>query len=122
MCTATPLAADGTVTDTTASHYGKGADGAIVTDAEDEARFLTALTDGTLLHPSSVGELGAGDPSGCGGPPVHGDSAAGDGFKSDVLYAVNGTRVAVLLLNGKTHGQTVYARAAAAVNDLYCAS
>jgi D-alanyl-D-alanine carboxypeptidase len=116
------LTADGTVTDATDWHYGKGADGAIVTNAEDEARFLTALTDGTLLHPTSLGELGAGDPSGCGGPPVHGDPAAGDGFKSDVLYAVDGSRVAVLLLNGKTPGETGYARAAAAVNDLYCAS
>jgi D-alanyl-D-alanine carboxypeptidase len=116
------LAADGTLTDTTAKHFGKGADGAIVTDAADEARFLTALTNGTLLHPSILGEIGAGDPSGCGGPPVHIGSGAGDGFKSDVVYAVDGSRVAVLLLNGRTPGQTGYARAAAAANDLYCAA
>ena len=91
------------------------------TDAKDEATFLRALTDGTLLGPSVVGELGAGDPSGCGGPFVHGGSGAGDGFKSDVLYAVDGSRIAVLLLNGMRPGETGFARAAAAARSLYCA-
>ena len=115
------LAANGTVTDTTAWHLGKGADGAIVTDAKDEARFLTALTNGTLLHPSILGELGAGDPSGCSGPSVHSGSGAGDGFKSDVVYAVDGSRVAVLLLNGVRPGETGFARSATAAASLYCA-
>jgi D-alanyl-D-alanine carboxypeptidase len=115
------LATDGTLTDTTAWHPGKGADGAIVTDATDEARFLTAFTDGTLLDSSVLRETGAGDPSGCSGPLVHIGSGAGNGFKSDVVYAVDGSRVAVLLLNGKTPGETGYARAAAAANSLYCA-
>ena len=115
-------AAGGTLTDTTAWHLGKGADGAIVTDAKDEARFLTALTNGTLLDPNILGELGAGDPSGCSGPPVHSGSGAGNGFKTDVVYAVDGSRVAVLLLNGITPGETGYARAAAAASSLYCAA
>lgn len=115
------LAADGTLTNTTAWHLGKGADGAIVTNATDEARFLTALTNGTLLDSSVLHETGAGDPSGCSGPLVHIGSGAGNGFKSDVVYAVDGSRVAVLLLNGKTPGETGYARAAAAANSLYCA-
>jgi D-alanyl-D-alanine carboxypeptidase len=116
------LAAGGTLTDTTARHFGKGADGAIVTDATDEARFLTAFTDGTLLERSVRGELGAGDPSGCGGPRVHLGSGAGDGFTSDVVYAVDGSRVAVLLLNGRTPGETGFARTAAAADKLYCAA
>jgi D-alanyl-D-alanine carboxypeptidase len=116
------LAVDGTLTDTTAWHLGKGADGAIVTDAKDEASFLTALTDGTLLDSSILGELGAGDPSGCGGPHVHIGSGAGNGFKSDVVYSVDGSRVAVLLLNGRTPGETGFARSAAAANSLYCAA
>lgn len=115
------LAANGTLTDTTAWHYGKGADGAIVTDAKDEATFLTAFTDGTLLDPNSLGELGAGDPSGCSGPLVHSTNGAGDGFKSDVYYAVDGSRVAVLLLNGRTSGETEFARSAGAAAKLYCA-
>jgi D-alanyl-D-alanine carboxypeptidase len=115
------LATDGTLTETTAWHVGKGADGAIVTDAPDEARFLTAFTNGTLLDPRVLRETGAGDPSGCSGPRVHIGSGAGSGFKSDVVYAVDGSRVAVLLLNGKTPGETGYARAAAAANSLYCA-
>ena len=36
------IGADGALTDTTAWTYGKGADGAIVTDAADEATFLRA--------------------------------------------------------------------------------
>ena len=116
------LFAKGTITDTTARHLGKGADGAIVTDARDEARFLTALTDGTLLEPGVLGQLGTGDPSGCGGPFVHVGSGAGDGFKSDVVYAVDGSRVAVLLLNGVRPGGAGFARAAAAANRLYCAA
>jgi D-alanyl-D-alanine carboxypeptidase len=115
------VAADGSLTDTTAWHLGKGADGAIVTDATDEARFLTALTNGTLLDPTMLGELGLGDPSGCGGPRVHAGSGAGNGFKSDVVYAVDGSRVAVLVLNG-TRGQSAFRRAAAAANKLYCAA
>ena len=63
------LAAAGTPTDTTARHLGKGADGAIVTDAEDEARFLTALTDGTLLDPRTLGELRAATPAAAADPP-----------------------------------------------------
>jgi hypothetical protein len=39
-----------------------------------------------------------------------------------VVYAGDSSRVAVLLLNGRTPGETGFARAAAAANDLYCAS
>jgi D-alanyl-D-alanine carboxypeptidase len=115
------LAAKGTITDTTAWHLGKGADGAIVTDAKDEARFLTGFTSGKLLDPAFLGELGTGDPSGCGGPSVHSGSGAGDGFKSDVVCAIDGSRVAVLLLNGVRAGHTGFARSAAAAGSLYCA-
>ena len=75
-----------------------------------------------MLRTGILGELGAGDPSGCSGPFVHVGSGAGNGFKSDVVYAVDGSRVAVLLLNGKTPGESGYARAAAAANSLYCAA
>jgi hypothetical protein len=78
--------------------------------------------NGTLLDPNILGKLGAGDPSGCSRPFVHIGSGAGEGFKSDVVYAVDGTRVAVLLLNGVRPGETGYARAAAAANSLYCAA
>jgi D-alanyl-D-alanine carboxypeptidase len=116
------LTANGTLTDTTAWHYGKGADGAIVTDAKDEATFLTALTNGTLLNPNTQSELGAGDPSGCGGPSVHGDTGAGEGFVSTVVYAADGSRVAVLLLNGvsSTEKAAGWARSTAAAANLYC--
>ena len=116
------LAADGRLVDTTARHFGKGADGAIVTSAEDEARFLAALTNGTLIHRSVLGELGPGDPSGCSKTPVHVGSGTGDGFRSEVVYAVDGSRVAVLLLNGRPTAESESARAAAAVSELYCAA
>lgn len=117
------LAADGSRTDTTAWHTGKGADGAIVTNARDEAAFLTALTNGTLLRPDTLRELGTGDPSGCGGPSVHGDPGVGNGFESVVVNAADGSRVAVLLLNGVTPGETKteWARSTAAAASLYCA-
>ena len=116
------LAASGTLTDTTARHLGKGADGAIVTDAKDEARFLTAYTNGTLFDPQFLNELWAGNPSGCGDPLVYLGSGSGDGFKSDVVYAIDGTRVTVLLLNGVTPNGSGFARSAAAANSLYCAA
>lgn len=115
------LSAGGAFEERTAQHAGKGADGAIVTDARDEARFVTALTDGTLLAPSVMGELGAGEPSGCGGPLVHVGSGAGNGYKSDVVYAADGSRVAVVLLNGVRAQGIGFARAAAAARSLYCA-
>jgi hypothetical protein len=71
--------------------------------------------------PDILGKLGAGDNSGCGGPFVHSGSGAGSGFKSNVVYAVDGSRVAVLLLNG-TRSATAFARSSAAANSLYCAA
>ena len=63
------LAADGSLTDTTAWHVGKGADGAIVTDAADEARFLTAFTNGTLLDPTqSYAKPGRATPAAAAAP------------------------------------------------------
>jgi D-alanyl-D-alanine carboxypeptidase len=116
------LAADGTPTDATAWHLGKGADGAIVTDSEDEARFLRGLTDGKLFEPQLLTVLWRGSPSGCEGPLVYGGSGAGNAFESDVVFAVDGSREAVLLLNGRQPGETGFARSAAAANSLYCAA
>ena len=111
------LAANGNLTDKTAEHPGKGADGAIVTDAKDEARFLTAYSNGTLFDRQFLDELWAGHPSGCGAPLVYLGSGAGDGFKSDVVYAIDGSRVTVLLLNGVTPGGSGFARSAAAAQQ-----
>jgi len=115
------LGAGGAVTDATAWHSGKGADGAIVTNAKDWARFLTALVDGKLLHLSTLTDLGSGDPSGCGGPAVRSDIGAGDGYESHFVAAVDGSRVAVLLLNGRRPAETGD-RATAALASLYCAA
>jgi hypothetical protein len=61
--------------------------------AKDEAKFLTAFTNGALFDRNF---LGAGEPSGCSGPLVYVGNGAGDSFKSDVVYAVDDRRVAVL--------------------------
>jgi hypothetical protein len=117
-----PSPPDSTLTDTTARHLGKGSDGAIVTDAEDEARFLTAYTNGTLFNPYFLSILWKGNPGGCGGSLVYLGSGSGNGFKSDVVYAIDGTRVTVLLLNGVRPGGSGFARSAAAAQSLYCAA
>lgn len=114
------LAANGTLTDMTSRHLGKGADGAIVTDAADEARFLTAYSTGKLFAPPLLRELWRGSPSGCGGTEVYAGTGAGDGFLSNVVWAVDRSRVAVLLLNGRRPGETGFARSAAAATNLYC--
>jgi D-alanyl-D-alanine carboxypeptidase len=115
------LAANGTLTDMTSRHPGKGADGAIVTDAADEARFLTAYSNGKLFAPPLLAELWRGSPSGCGGRQVYVGSGAGDGFTANVVWAVAGSRVAVLLLNGRSPGKNDLERTAAAAANLYCA-
>ena len=107
------MSADGGRVDATAWHGGIGAEGGIVANAEDEARFLMALMQGELLRPaeltalktpaSSIGSdyaLGfVVAQSGCAGIDYeHG--GAGPGFKTSVLTSGDGKRVAVLLANG----------------------
>jgi D-alanyl-D-alanine carboxypeptidase len=115
------LSASGALTDMTIRHPGKGADGAIVTDAADEARFLTAYSAGKLFALPLLRELWRGSPSGCGGPQVYAGAGAGNGFASNVVWAVDRNRVAVLLLNGRRPGDAGLARSAAAAANLYCA-
>lgn len=115
------LAADGTLTDMTSRHLGKGPDGAIVTDAADEARFLAAYSTGKLFAPALLRELWRSSSSGCGGAEIYAGTGAGDGFLSNVVWAIDRNRVAVLLLNGRRPGETALARSAAAAANLYCA-
>jgi D-alanyl-D-alanine carboxypeptidase len=107
--------ANGELVDTTTMHPGKFADGAIVTNAKDEATFLAALVDGTLIRTSSWVDLyGLPSPDGgCGGGAYIG-AGAGDGYRSYVRYSTSGDRVAVLLLNQNRGDGT------AAVRRLYC--
>ena len=101
--------------DRTADHPGKFADGAIVTDAHDEAIFLRAAMNGTLFDKSRWLLLygSAADATGCGSPAYIGEGA-GNGYHSYVWYDETGTHIAVLLLNRDS------VNAADAARRLYC--
>ena len=127
------VAANGKLTDTTTWTFGLGANGGIVSDAADEARFLTSLMRGALLGPAQLAALkqpsaysnyglGTGiDKSGCAGI-TYGHNGGGDGFETNVFVSGNGDRVAVLLLNGRTADTSGDAIAFKAMNKLYCAA
>jgi D-alanyl-D-alanine carboxypeptidase len=127
------VGAHGKLTDTTTWTEGLGANGGIVSDAADEARFLQALMRGELLEPPQLAALkrpsdfsnyglGTGiDESGCAGT-VYGHNGGGSGYETNVFVSGDGNRVAVLLLNGRTadsHGDEV---AFEAMRRLYCAA
>ena len=108
--------ARGRLIDTTAMHPAKFADGAIVTNARDEAAFLRAAMNGTLFAKASWLDL-YGAPLGtnrCGAPAYAGEGG-GDGYRSYVWYDTTGSRISVLLVN-KNRGRT----AADAALSLYC--
>lgn len=108
----------GQLVDTTNMHPGKFADGAIVTNAKEEATFLRAAMDGTLFRKQWWLELYGLPTGGAGcGTPAYVGEGAGDGYRSYVLFSRSGDRVAVLLLN-RNKGDA----AAAGVRRLFCGS
>ena len=120
------VAPGGPLADMTAAHAGIGAEGAVVSNAEDTARFLIALMQGKLLGPEQLelmktsGFWSGGDPTGCGGV-AYGHSGGGAAFKTNVWVSGDGRRVAVLLLNGRGDAAADL-RAGAAMTHLYCAA
>ena len=120
------VAPGGPLRDMTAAHAGIGAEGAVVSNAEETARFLVALMQGKLLGPEQLelmktsGFWSGGDPTGCGGV-AYGHSGGGAAFKTNVWVSGDGRRVAVLLLNGRGDA-AADARAGAAMIRLYCAA
>jgi D-alanyl-D-alanine carboxypeptidase len=121
------IARDGTLTDATDWTYGKGADGAIVTDTADEATFLRALMNNKLHvrqpYLDFLGQEGVtGAQGGCPGSPLLG-LGTGDASRSYAYFATTGSRIAVLLLNGRRAVTGADdPRAAAAAAGLYCAA
>jgi D-alanyl-D-alanine carboxypeptidase len=119
---------DGSLTDQTAVHPGIGAEGGIVSSAADTARFLTALMQDRLLGPLAAAGMrtrdfwsGAATPS-CGGS-AYGHTGGGSGYQTNVWVSSDGSRVAVLLLNGRTpNPATGDMRAAQALDELYCSA
>jgi D-alanyl-D-alanine carboxypeptidase len=130
------VSANGSHVDATAWHAGIGAEGGIVSNAEDEARFLTALMQGELLLPSELAALKTPASSigsnyalgfvvaqsGCAATDYeHGGSGAG--YKTSVVVSGDGKRVAVLLANGnRVNDPDYYALIDAAAKRLYCAA
>jgi D-alanyl-D-alanine carboxypeptidase len=118
------ISPSGRMTDVTDWHGGIGAEGAVVSDARDTAALLTALMGGRLLGPAQLGAMRSGAfwsfgvDLGCG-VAAYGHSGAGSGFKADVWVSADGSRVVVLMFNGRT-GDRGDARAAQIVNRLYC--
>jgi D-alanyl-D-alanine carboxypeptidase len=121
------------VTEATAvGRGGLGGAGGIVADARDEASFLVALMRGELLGPEqldamltaphdigSTYALGLGEAATpCGAAFTH--NGGGAGFKTSVLVARDGERVAVLLLNGNTTDGGADAAAYRAAEQLFC--
>jgi D-alanyl-D-alanine carboxypeptidase len=117
---------DGRLIDTTAAHPGIGAEGGVVSNAEETARFLVSLMQGKLLGAEQLALMkqsafwSGGNATGCG-DVAYGHSGAGAGFKTDVWVSGNGERVAVLLLNGRGDA-AADERAGAAMRRLYCAA
>ncbi|HEX4930273.1 MAG TPA: serine hydrolase domain-containing protein, partial [Gaiellaceae bacterium] len=75
---------DGRLIDRTAAHAGIGAEGAVVSNAEDTAHFLVSLMQGKLLGPKQLalmkqgGFWSGGNPTGCG-DVAYGHSGGGGG-------------------------------------------
>jgi CubicO group peptidase (beta-lactamase class C family) len=106
---------DDRLVDKTSIHLAKFADGAIVTNAQDEATFLRAAMNGALFENQSWLDL-YGTPinqAGCGSPAYTGEGS-GDGYHSYVWFDSSSKQIAVLLLN-KDHVD-----GAAAARRLYC--
>jgi D-alanyl-D-alanine carboxypeptidase len=129
------LAVDGTATDTTAREPTKFVDGGIVSNAQDTATFFTSLMQGELVGRAELAVLerrglvdGGGRSTACAGRAHVGDGAS-ESVKTNVLVARDGSRVAVLLLNGallRADGSIDLDRsdgaASAAALRLFCAS
>jgi D-alanyl-D-alanine carboxypeptidase len=121
------LDADGNLVDQTAVHLGVGAEGGIVSTAAETAQFLSALMQGRLLGPVALARMKTSD-FWSGGRLVgsgfaYGHSGGGGGYKTDVLVSGDGSRVAVLLLNGRgADPARSDARSDQAVEELYRSS
>jgi D-alanyl-D-alanine carboxypeptidase len=119
------LGAEGRLLDTTDWHGGKGADGAVVADAEETGRFLVALMKERFFGPMTLagmkygGFWSGGNTLGCGAD-AYGHAGAGDGFKTEALVSGDGQRVAVLLLNGRGDGTDAVADKTIA--ELFCSA
>ena len=132
------LSANGKLVDATGWTEGLAAEGGIVSDAADEAHFVQALMRGHVLRPTQLkaletpygnGSYGLGIVSqqdGCAAPGLaYGHNGGGDGYMSSVQVSPDGSRVAVVLVNGYATSNAAQNHGSAAVFNtmqrLYCA-
>jgi D-alanyl-D-alanine carboxypeptidase len=116
---------NGRLLDVTDWHGGKGAEGAVVANAAETARFLVALMKERFFGPLQLARMkyggfwSGGNTLGCGAD-AYGHAGAGAGFKSEALVSGDGQTVAVLLLNGR--GDRTDAAADKAIAELFCST
>jgi len=118
---------------TNAAAGGLGAEGGIVTNAQDEARFLVALVQGRIVPRAMVVQmlrgssanpsygLGTGVETTCAGKTLT-HNGGGPAWSSSVAVSSDGSRAAVLLLNGRTSDSSGDGRYTAALLKLFCAA
>jgi D-alanyl-D-alanine carboxypeptidase len=116
--------AGGKTVDRTTDHAFKGADGAIVTTARDEAAFARALWTGKLVDPADLRAFYGPATSGTGcAANVSETAGTSAGFRSFVWSDRGGKRFAVLLVNGnRVDAPDLDPVVEAASRQLYCAS
>lgn len=109
------------------------AEGGIVTDAKDEARFLVGLVTGRVVSPRTLAEIVGTTPASgsyglgtvieqtCGGT-TYDHNGGGASWASSVAVSADGKRVAVLLLNGQRGYDPVSTPYYRALLKLFCAA
>jgi hypothetical protein len=120
------IGANDTMTDATSWHWGVGAAAGIVSNAPETASFLVAVMRGKLLDRRWLENMRqdfwyGGTNSGCAGK-AYGWGGAGDATKTDALVSADGSRVAVLLLNGRRYDGRDDMKATRTMIALYCAA
>ncbi|HET6871279.1 MAG TPA: serine hydrolase domain-containing protein [Solirubrobacteraceae bacterium] len=107
------------------------ASGGVVVSAPDEARFLVALVQGRIVSKSSLRQieqptfqpygLGTGIGTICG-VRVFTHGGATNSYMAEVAVDGDGTRVVVLLTNGRTYNSWADYLPAQVLDDLFCAA
>jgi D-alanyl-D-alanine carboxypeptidase len=117
----------GTLRDATRLDIGSvAASGGIVSDARDEASFLVSLMQGKILGRPFVRRLqtegfGTGVGTMCG-QTVYSHGGATLAYMAEVAVNGDGSRVAVLLVNGRTYNSWGDDQNQQALQELFCAA
>jgi CubicO group peptidase (beta-lactamase class C family) len=109
------------------------AEGGIVTNAHDEARFLVGLVTGKLVHLTTLSQIvtGSGPSPGYGLGTViettcagrtYDHNGGGASWTASVAVSADGQRVAVVLLNGQRRHNQVSTPYYRAMLKLFCAA